>query len=154
VTTFKIGLADDFRVTCHRAERKPSAASAGGGWETFQTNWESQKDEIALILPVPPSANRYWATNRKGVVYETDEAKAYKQEVALMTRHVRPLPGELCINFTVFRPRKCGDLDNYEKIMFDALQGIAYENDNQIVEIHSFREDDKDNPRVEFLVYE
>jgi len=36
--------------------------------------------------------------------------------------------------------------------MFDALQGLAYVNDNQIVEIHSFREDDRDNPRIEFLV--
>lgn len=110
-------------------------------------------DEIALTLPVPPSANRYWKTTARGRIYETDEAKAYKQEVWLRTRGVDRLAGDVCINFSVYRPRKAGDLDNYQKILFDALQGIAYENDNQIVEIHGFRHDDADNPRVEILIY-
>jgi Holliday junction resolvase RusA-like endonuclease len=38
--------------------------------------------------------------------------------------------------------------------MFDALNGLVWLDDSQVVEIHSFREDDKLNPRVEFLVYE
>jgi len=110
-------------------------------------------NEITLSLPVPPSANRYWATTREGKVYETAEAAAYKSEVGLHARLVEKLTGDLCINFTVFRPRKAGDLDNYQKILFDALQGVAYQNDNQIVEIHGFRRDDKYNPRVEVLIY-
>ncbi len=38
--------------------------------------------------------------------------------------------------------------------MFDALNGLVWLDDMQVVEIHSFRADDKKNPRVEFLVYE
>jgi crossover junction endodeoxyribonuclease RusA len=106
-----------------------------------------------FTLPVPPSANRYWRVYRNRIVV-TDEARAYKDEIRLLLRQVAPLKKLVSVNFTVFRPAMRGDLDNYNKVMFDALQGLAYVNDNQIIEIHSFREDDKQNPRVEFLVYE
>ena len=109
--------------------------------------------EHTFTLPVPPSANRYWRVWNNRIVV-TDEARAYKQELKYRLGNCTPIQGEVCINFTVFRPAKRGDLDNYNKIMLDALQGIAYENDNQIVEIHSFREDDKENPRVIIYIYE
>lgn len=105
-----------------------------------------------FTLPVPPSANRYWKIYNNRIVV-TEEARAYKETIRLLLAQCVPLKGDVCVNFTVFRPAHRGDLDNYNKVMFDALQGIAYDNDNQIVEIHSFREDDKDNPRVEFYVY-
>ena len=38
--------------------------------------------------------------------------------------------------------------------MLDALNGIVYLDDSQVVEIHAFREDDKENPRVHFYAYE
>jgi len=104
-------------------------------------------------LPVPPSANRYWRIYRNRMVV-TEEARAYKEEVALLLRGAVPLGGNVSVNLSVFRPAKRGDLDNYNKVLFDALQGFAYSNDSQITEIHSFRKDDKDNPRVEFMVYE
>jgi Holliday junction resolvase RusA-like endonuclease len=84
----------------------------------------------------------------------TDEARAYKDQIKLLLRGIRPILNDVAVNFTVFRPSQRGDLDNYNKVMFDALQGLAYVNDNQIIEIHSFREDDKYNPRVEFLVHD
>ena len=51
-------------------------------------------------------------------------------------------------------PYKRGDLDNFTKVMFDSLKSLVWLDDSQVIEIHSFREDDKLNPRVEFLVYE
>ena len=111
--------------------------------------------EIKLTLPVPPSANRYWRVRNNRIIV-TDEARAYKEEIRYMLNQFSPIPKDkrVSINFTVFRPAQRGDLDNYNKVMFDALQGLIYVNDSQIVEIHSFRKDDKHNPRVEFLVYE
>jgi crossover junction endodeoxyribonuclease RusA len=108
-------------------------------------------EEYTFTLPVPPSANRYWRVWNNRIVV-TDEARAYKQEISLLLRACIPLEGDVSVNFTVFRPAKRGDLDNYNKIMFDALQGLCYYNDNQIVEIHSYRKYDKDNPRVEILI--
>lgn len=51
-----------------------------------------------------------------------------------------------------YRPAKRGDLDNRIKILLDALEGIAFENDSQIIEIHARRFDDKLNPRVSIVV--
>lgn len=111
--------------------------------------------EYSFTIPVPPSANDYWrvANNR---IITTQEARDYKQEISLTlgNKIERVFQGEVGLDFTIFRPAKRGDLDNYFKIMLDALQGICYKNDNQIVEIQAYRDDDKDNPRVEFLVYE
>ena len=109
-------------------------------------------DERAFTLPIPPSANRYWRIYHNRIVV-TDEARAYKEEIRLLLRGAVPLLGNVVTNFTVFRPAHRGDLDNYTKVMFDALQGLAYVNDNQVVQIHSYREDDKYNPRVEFFVH-
>ena len=96
-------------------------------------------EEYVFTLPVPPSANNYWRVYNNRIVV-TDEAKAYKQEIGLLLRSCIPLEGDVSVNFTVFRPRHKGDLDNYNKVMFE------------IVEIHSYRKDDKENPRVEILI--
>lgn len=112
----------------------------------------ASKCEYVFTLPIPPSANNYWRVWNNRIVV-TDEAKAYKQELKYLLAQCEPIEGDVVVNFTVFRPARRGDLDNYNKILFDALQGLAYKNDNQIVELHSFREDDKENPRVEFYVY-
>jgi len=112
------------------------------------------KDEhgegISATLPVPPSANDYWRYT--GRVFTSDKAAAYKSVVGMLGPN--RLTGPVAVNMTVYRARKSGDLDNFMKVMFDALQGVLYENDSQIVEIHAWREDDKENPRVELLVYE
>ena len=102
--------------------------------------------EITLTLPVPPSANRYWIHTGRGVV-TSPEAKAYKQAVRLLVPE-QMIVGDVAVNVSVYRARKSGDLDNYLKVMLDALQGVLYANDNQITEIHAFRYDDADNPRV------
>ena len=109
--------------------------------------------EYSFTLPVPPSANKYWmiANNR---IIVTPEASSYKHQVYLLMREYTPLRGDVAVNFTVFRAWKRGDLDNFTKVMFDALKGMVWLDDSQVVEIHSFRDDDKFNPRVEFLVYE
>ena len=107
-------------------------------------------EEHTKTLPVPPSANQYWQYT--GRVFTSQRAKAYKEQIAYMMRRNK-IDGPVALNLTVFRPRKSGDLDNYLKIMLDALQGYLYENDSQIVEIHAYRQDDKDNPRVELTAY-
>lgn len=109
--------------------------------------------EYSFTLPLPPSANRYWVVANNRIIV-TPEASSYKQQVFLLLREYEPLRGDVAVNFTVFRPSRRGDLDNYTKVMFDAMNGVVWLDDSQVVEIHSFRADDRRNPRVEFLVYE
>lgn len=105
---------------------------------------------MILILPYPPSINSYWR-NFRGRMVKTKEAKQYHQHAALLARAagLDPVQGDVSITMRVYRPRKSGDLDNRAKIVLDSLNGVAYDDDKQIVELHAYRFDDKENPRVE-----
>ena len=109
---------------------------------------------IHLILPYPPSVNKYWLRTRKGMRL-SDEARAYKMQVANICQHedIEPImKGEIRLTLHVYRPRKTGDLDNTFKAIGDSLEGLVYANDRQIAEIHAWRHDDKLNPRVEIEI--
>jgi crossover junction endodeoxyribonuclease RusA len=105
---------------------------------------------MIVTLPVPPSANRYWRVFR-GRAVVSQEARQYKGFAGLFYRNAGGTlhDGPVCLTMTVYRARKAGDLDNFEKVLLDALRGLAYIDDAQVVEIHAYRRDDKDNPRVE-----
>lgn len=104
----------------------------------------------SIVLALPPSANIYWRYGSGGV-HVSEEAKNYKAGVAWKALHQRMVPfaGPVAVYVNVYRSRKAGDLDNYNKVLLDALKGVAYSDDDQVVELHAWRHDDKDNPRVE-----
>lgn len=106
-----------------------------------------------IELPLPPSANRYWRYTSTGV-YVTSEAEDYKAGVMLRARqtNMRPYAGDVAVYVHVYRQQARGDLDNYAKVLCDSLNGCAYGDDSQVVELHMFRHDDKRNPRVEVEV--
>ena len=107
----------------------------------------------SVVLPLPPSANRYWRSVHGRVVVSA-AAKAYKAGVWLQAQHagLHPFAGPVAIYVHVYRARKAGDLDNANKVLLDSLCGIAYSDDSQIVELHAWRHDDPANPRVEVEV--
>lgn len=121
-------------------------------YETARVS-EYEAREVTMTLPIPPSANRYWRSYG-GHVVVSSEARDYKAAVRYSTLGVRPFDGLVAVNVTVFRERKAGDLDNYLKILLDALKGVLYDDDSAVVEIHAFREDDKSHPRVEVVAWE
>lgn len=110
-------------------------------------------EAVEITLPWPPSANRYWRIFRGRAVKSAD-ATAYKKAVAEVCDGMTECFGDVIIRLDFFRPRKSGDLDNRIKILLDAMQGTAYKDDKQIVEIHARRFDDKANPRVEVRIQE
>jgi len=108
---------------------------------------------VRLTLPIPPSANRYWrSVNGRMII--SREAKAFKAEVGLMlnTMGLHPACGAVCVTLNVYRAQKRGDLDNYVKCTLDSLSGYAYEDDDQITELHAYRHDDKNFPRIEVQI--
>jgi crossover junction endodeoxyribonuclease RusA len=111
---------------------------------------------IRLILAMPPSANDYWRYDR-GRAHLTHVARRYKRDIGsdLLKAGVTPLPKGVTVGvrMTVYRPRKSGDLDNRFKVVLDALNKVAWQDDSQVVEIHGYRRDDKKNPRVEVAVW-
>lgn len=106
-----------------------------------------------LTLPYPPSSNRYYR-NYNGRMVRSAEAEAYNISVGWHCNiaGITPVSGNVRVVLNFYRPAKMGDLDNRIKICLDALQGYAYENDKQIVEIHAYRREDKTEPRVEICI--
>jgi crossover junction endodeoxyribonuclease RusA len=105
---------------------------------------------LILELPYPISANRYWSTRVFGKVamtYVSPEAKAYKQHAAWAAKAagVRVVDGDVSVTY-VLHPKltvkgeasrvRC-DLDNVLKVLGDAMNGVAWVDDKQIVEIHA-----------------
>ena len=101
-----------------------------------------------LSLPYPISTNRYWRTFRNRQIV-SKEAVAYKARVAAIAAENGIKPTAKTVSLTVQLVPKsnkdgsaskvCLDLDNCLKVCLDALQGAAYENDNQVEEIHAKR---------------
>lgn len=104
----------------------------------------------SIVLALPPSANRYWRYGPNGV-HVSEEAENYKTGARwkALHQHMTPMAGTVAVYVNVYRARKAGDLDNYAKVILDSLNGAAFHDDSQVVELHMWRHDDKGNPRVE-----
>jgi len=112
---------------------------------------------ISLILPYPISANRYWRPVPIGkhvTIVPTTEAKQYRKTVAQLCQAqgiVKAIPGRVAVTLKLYphrpldwktRQRKhgadwddtvqCIDLTNAEKVLLDALNGVAFEDDKRI----------------------
>lgn len=104
-------------------------------------------------LPMPPSANRYWRTivvKGRAIVLVSEDAKNYKEAVSqLASRLGMPLlKGHVSIVLQVCRAQKSGDLDNRIKVTLDALKGIAFEDDEQVVHIDARRFESPKDPYI------
>lgn len=109
---------------------------------------------IKATLRYPPTLNHLYFTAKSGRRVLSKEGATYKEEAGwvLKAAGAKPIEGPVVVYMTVYRPRKVGDLDNTLKAVFDSCKGIAWIDDKQVVEIHAYREDDKENPRVELTV--
>ena len=111
---------------------------------------------VTVELPLPPLANHYLRVAGNHI-YKTGEAKAYRARCEATCRAALPAPftGPVAVRFTWYRRRRMGDLDNVAKVLFDALSGLLYADDKQIVEIHARRDDSRrEQPGVALTVEE
>lgn len=111
-------------------------------------------NHYSLVLPYPPSANRR-LTVARGRMVKTAEAREYKEVAGWLTKAIvpDPLPGDVKLRIILYRPSRRSDIDNPLKVLLDSLQGVLYENDKQIRELHVYLKDDKRNPRVDVLAW-
>lgn len=128
---------------------------------------------ISLTLPYPPSLNALHRSQiigmcakcrgcpvcsktRRAAPFKSSEYQHYEQDImSVLERIARPRilkPDLVAVTASVYRPRAIGDLDNTFKALLDVLSGHVYEDDGQIAELHAYRHDSKENPRVELIV--
>lgn len=81
----------------------------------------------------------------------SNEARAYKASIAQL-RGIAVHVGSVRITLDWYRSRRAGDLDKRIGVCLDALQGVLFDNDSQIVELRATRHDDPTNPRIEVCV--
>lgn len=109
---------------------------------------------LFFVIPVPPSLNNRFQPNKRTAFKLNQAVNDYKDTVALLaiSHQFTPLTGKLFAQVDIFRTADRGDADNYEKALWDSLQGILYHNDNQIkrhlITVHV----DKQNPRAEVSI--
>ena len=133
---------------------------------------------IVVTLPYPPSANHYKGlrvVKPRGKpafvqTYVTKEAVAYKEQVGWILRAAgvrAPIEGRIAIAYTLYphrpqdwqtRQRKLGDawhdtvqcidLDNAQKVLLDALKGIAFEDDAWVRRIEAQRAEPDGEARI------
>lgn len=106
---------------------------------------------ITIDLPYPPTANRYWRVWR-GRPVKSAEARKYQTDVKRLWGSTPPASSPVAVTLDVVRPQRRGDLDNTAKVILDALNGCAYGDDSQIVELHMYRSDNKKAPGVKVTI--
>jgi len=88
--------------------------------------------------------------------YMTADGKALKesyQRQAKSQHHGKPITGPISISVVLyFGTKRKADWDNYHKLSMDALTGIVWEDDAQIVEATVRKEYDKQHPRIEITI--
>jgi|SRR5690625_1323046 len=114
--------------------------------------------------------------NKRIMMYDPKESKEYKEYAALIARQYAPktlYEAELSVDLDIYRqipksttkrkrelynarlirPTVKPDLDNYSKSILDALNGIMYKDDSQIVDLNISKYY-SDDPRVEVRIKE
>jgi len=103
--------------------------------------------------PVPLNAKFFICRGRNILSKRYREAKAALQLETSSQWHTEPLSTPVVVNINqYFGDKRKRDIDGAIKIILDAMEGIVYNNDNQIVEMHVTKSYDKENPRTEIEV--
>ena len=110
-----------------------------------------------LTEPVPLARPRF----ARGRVYLPQKSRDYRKILQNSARsamdNFKPLTGALFCHLNFYRKfkatsRNYGDLDNHVKAVLDALNGICYVDDAQIVEFSGTKHTDKVEPRIEIEI--
>lgn len=109
---------------------------------------------MKFTFSMPPSINATYRGAGGRLVY-TDVADAYVQLEGFKLNQCDsvPLEGDCQVTMLVYmRYLAKGDMHNNHKLILDLLEGHAYHNDRQVVDLHIIRYHDPVNPHVEVEV--
>lgn len=108
---------------------------------------------------VPQGRPRFY----RGIAYDPPKSRQFKYVLALIVKPLAgsPFSGEVKVKLDIYRQRskfkkgvtskKYGDIDNLAKAVLDALNGICWQDDSQISELHVTKHL-ADKPRIELEV--
>lgn len=107
--------------------------------------------------PVPKGRPRLGVRGRKAFVYTPPETREYERLVGWVAKAsgCRPQSGPLAVELNIYARGRM-DVDNVAKSILDGLNGVAYEDDDQVVEllVKKHKVKDKAEERVEIEIRE
>ena len=110
----------------------------------------------AEITPIPLGRPRVNTTNRGR--YLPKRSKDFKEELAQLVKLKRPKCSEKPLKVTLHfyknvkaTGKTYGDLDNLAKAVLDALNGILWQDDSQITELHAYKHKGAGKIEIEVL---
>jgi len=106
----------------------------------------------AVLEELPPSLNLYkrvrivkMKSKNIPIFYTTGKGKEYIKKIKEAYKGPFFQFEKLKVNLILkFKDKRKRDIDNYTKLTFDALEGTAYKNDNQIEELTILKETEAD----------
>lgn len=93
---------------------------------------------LVFSFDLPPSLNRLYRYGKNGV-YMTDAGRNYKEYVVLTAYSQEAAVMEGALAVTLEFHGSTGDIDNYTKVLFDSLNGVAWHDDSQVMELHIYK---------------
>jgi len=111
------------------------------------------------LLGEPKSTSHIYKMTCRGrfaSMYMSKDGKTIKDSYirqASSQWHSMPLDNDLDIDLKIyFGTRRKADIDNFNKLSFDALTGIVWEDDSQIKRMTIEKLYDKETPRIEIHI--
>ena len=102
--------------------------------------------------PLPKERPRTIRRKGKSITFTPKRTREYEAYVAVLARLAmgdrEPEKGLVALRCVFYRARRTADLTNLCKGPEDAMQGIVFKNDNQVVDLHAQWFRDKENPRA------
>lgn len=106
--------------------------------------------------PVPKARPRLGIRGRRSYIYTPESTVEYERTVALFSRqhYPKPVQGPVAVTVRIYMGcRGRGDIDNYVKAILDGLNGVAFQDDRQVVHLDaSFVGCAKGEERVEIEI--
>lgn len=99
---------------------------------------------------------KFRCAGRIPMMYMDKDGKAIKESYQWQAKSqwkIKPIKDALNVKIDLFFANKRNhDIDNYNKILLDALSGIVWEDDGQIQSMYVTKYYDKENPRIEITI--
>ncbi len=123
----------------------------------FKSPFQTKDYITTIVLNGNPLSTNSLYRHARGITYMSKAGKDLKSDYvqqAKLQYESNPLNDELDIVVLLyFGDKRKRDWDNHHKLTHDAFNKLVWEDDSQIQKALVIKSYDKDNPRVEIIIY-
>lgn len=105
--------------------------------------------------PVPKARPRLGMRGKTAYIYTPPKTKEYEELVGWTAKAAgcRPIEGPVEVELWCYTKGRA-DVDNLSKSILDGLNGVAFDDDSQVVDLHVYKRKVKTDERVEIMIRE